>query len=74
LVEQPNWLLAVDHAMESPDLPQFRLAIWPARQLGIPTRTCIRARVHAHPNDGYLWQAFTDDIDDVVTLAGCGTS
>jgi hypothetical protein len=69
LVEQPDWLLAVDHAMDSPDLPQFRLAIWPARQLGIPTRTRIRARVHHHPDDGYLWQALTDDIDDVLGLA-----
>ncbi|BCB74623.1 hypothetical protein GCM10022251_75190 [Phytohabitans flavus] len=69
LVEQSDWLLAVDHAMDSPDLPQFRLAIWPARQLGIPTRTRIRARVHQHPDDGYLWQALTDDIDDVLVLA-----
>lgn len=69
LVEQPDWLLAVDRAMDSPDLTQFRLAIWPARHLGIPTRTRIRARVHHHPDDGYLWQALTDDIDDVLALA-----
>jgi len=69
LVDQPDWRLAVDQAMDNPDLPQFRLAIWPARQLSIPTRTRIRARLHAHPDDGYLWQALTDDIDDVLALA-----
>lgn len=69
LVERPDWLLAVDHALDSPDLPQLRQAIWPARQLGIPTRTRVRAGVHAHPGDGYLWQALTDDIDDVLVLA-----
>ncbi|QSB14187.1 hypothetical protein JQS43_22135 [Natronosporangium hydrolyticum] len=69
LVQRPDWLLAVDHAMDSPDLPHFRLAIAPARQLAIPTRTRIRARVHQHPDDAYLWQALTDDIDDVLTLA-----
>lgn len=69
LLGRPDWLLAVDHAMDSPDLPHFRLAIAPARQLGIPTRTRIRARLHHHPDDAYLWQALTDDIDDVLTLA-----
>jgi hypothetical protein len=69
LVEQPHWLLTVEQAMDSPDLARFQGAIWPARQLGIPTRTRIRARVHAHPDDAYLWQTLTDDIDDVLALA-----
>ncbi|MCK9927011.1 hypothetical protein MXD62_07500 [Frankia sp. Mgl5] len=69
LVERPDWLFAVDHALDNPDLSQFRRAIWPAQRLGIPTRTRIRARVHAHPEDGYLWQALIDDIDDVLVLA-----
>ena len=72
LVEQPHWLLTVEQAVDSPDLARFQGAIWPARQLGIPTRARIRARVHAHPDDSYLWQALTDctdDIDDVLALA-----
>ncbi|HEX5117418.1 MAG TPA: hypothetical protein VFW65_19685 [Pseudonocardiaceae bacterium] len=69
LVERPDWLLAVDQAMDGPDRSRFRRAVWPARQLGIPTRARIRARLHRDPDDAYLWQALTDDIDDVLALA-----
>ncbi|MGW4484886.1 hypothetical protein ACWEOE_13710 [Amycolatopsis sp. NPDC004368] len=70
LVHRPDWRLTVEHALDSPDLPVFRQAIWPAQELDIPTRERIRARVRAHPDDSYLWQALTDDdIDDAVALA-----
>lgn len=65
LVSRPEWPRAVDRAMDDPDLFRFRLAIWPARHLGVPTRARIRARLRHHPDDGYLWQALIDDTDDI---------
>lgn len=69
LLGQADWLRVVDEALDSPDLSRFRAGIWPAKRLGIPTRARVRARVHTHPDDAYLWQALTDDIDDVLALA-----
>jgi hypothetical protein len=69
LVERPDWLRAVDQAMDSPDPHRFRHAISPARRLGIPTRDRIHARLRDDPDDTYLWAALTDDIDVVLALA-----
>ncbi|GAA3227526.1 hypothetical protein ACFO1B_22170 [Dactylosporangium siamense] len=69
LTGRPDWILAADRALDDPDLARFRLAIAPAQHLGIPTRPRVRARLHEHPDDPYLWQVLTDDIDDVIALA-----
>jgi hypothetical protein len=74
LAKRPPWRAAVEDALASPDLPAFRLALWPAAQLGIPTRQPVRARLRTDPFDGYLWQSLLEDcpeaeIDDLITLA-----
>ncbi|AGL15711.1 hypothetical protein [Actinoplanes sp. N902-109] len=66
------WRAVVDEALDSPDLDVVRQAIRPAKELGIPFRDRVRARLGQHPNDGYLWQTLLDDIgdiDDVLALA-----
>jgi hypothetical protein len=70
LPARPVWRAVVDRALDDPDIGMFRRAIWPARRLGIPARDRIRARLRAAPDDAYLWQSLTDDIDDVLALAG----
>ena len=74
LARRPPWHAVVQDALASPDLPAFRLALWPAAQLGIPTRQRVRGRLRTDPFDGYLWQSLLEDcpeaeIDDLITLA-----
>jgi hypothetical protein len=74
LARRPPWRAVVQDALASPDLPAFRLALWPAAKLGIPTRQRVRARLRTDPFDGYLWQSLLEDcpepeIDDLITVA-----
>jgi len=74
LARRPSWRAVVEGALADPDLAAFRRALWPAAQLGIPTRHRVRARLRTDPFDGYLWQSLLEDcpdaeIDDLITLA-----
>ena len=74
LARRPSWRAVVEGALADPDLAAFRRALWPAAQLGIPTRQRVRARLRTDPFDGYLWQSLLEDcpdaeIDDLITLA-----
>jgi hypothetical protein len=74
LARRPSWRAVVEGALADPDLAAFRRALWPAAQLGIPTRQRVRARLRTDPFDGYLWASLLEDcpdaeIDDLVTLA-----
>ena len=74
LARQPSWRAVVEGALADPDLAAFRRALWPAAQLGIPTRQRVRARLRTDPFDGYLWASLLEDcpdaeIDDLITLA-----
>lgn len=69
LAARPAWRHTVEQALDGADPAGFREAVWPARRLGIPTRDRIRRRLHADPDDAYLWQALAHDIDDAVDLA-----
>jgi len=74
LARRPRWRAVLEDALARPDLPTFRLALWPAAQLGIPTREHVRARLRTDPFDGYLWQSLLDgcpetEIGDLITLA-----
>lgn len=74
LARRPSWRAVVEGALADPDLAAFRRALWPAAQLGIPTRHRVRARLRTDPFDGYLWALLLEDcpdaeIDDLITLA-----
>lgn len=74
LARRPPWRMIVEDALASPDLPTFRLALWPAAQLRIPTRERVRARLRTAPFDGYLWQSLLNgcpgaEINDLTILA-----
>jgi hypothetical protein len=74
LARRPPWRAVIEEALARPDLPAFRLALWSAAQLGIPTREHVRARLRTDPFDGYLWQSLLDrcpeaEIGDLITLA-----
>ena len=74
LARRPSWRAVVEGALADPDLAAFRRALWPAAQLGIPTRQRVRARLRTDPFDGYLWALLLEDcpdaeIDDLITLA-----
>jgi hypothetical protein len=74
LARRPQWRQTAEKALAGPDLATFRLALWPAAQLGISTRECVTARLRAEPFDGYLWQSLlagssVAGIDEVVRLA-----
>ena len=74
LARRPSWRAVVEGALADPDLAAFRRALWPAAQLGIPTRQRVRARLRTDPFDGYLWASLLEDcpdaeIDDLITLA-----
>jgi hypothetical protein len=74
LARRPSWRAVVEGALADPDLAAFRRALWPAAQLGIPTRQRVRARLRTNPFDGYLWASLLQDcpdaeIDDLITLA-----
>jgi hypothetical protein len=42
LARRPSWRAVVESALAGPDLAAFRRALWPAAQLGIPTRQRVR--------------------------------
>ncbi|TVT31494.1 hypothetical protein FNH05_28330 [Amycolatopsis rhizosphaerae] len=72
--KEPGWRATVASALAEGDLPAFRNALWPARQLGIAVGEHLRWRLRAHPDDGYLWQCLLDEhpaheIAEVVAFA-----
>ena len=74
LARRPSWRAVVEGALAGPDLAAFRLALWPAAQLGIPTRQRVRASLRTDPFDGYLWASLLEDcpeaeVGDLISLA-----
>jgi hypothetical protein len=74
LARRPPWRMVAEDALASPDLPTFRLALWPAAWLGIPIREHVRTRLRTDRFDGYLWQSLLGgcpeaEIGDLITLA-----
>lgn len=74
LARQPSWRAVVEDTLTGPDLAAFRRALWPAAQLGIPTRQRVRARLRTDPFDGYLWHSLLEncpaaETGDLISLA-----